>query len=127
MGHHGRDDHHGRDVCHGRDGHHGCDGRHGRDGHHGQDGHHGHYCHYDQVRTGQAKLAFKLDFPGNLFRAAFAILAMFLKKIVCVCWRTRQKNFWPKLEIWTNRRDALAGRGGLCGLSPSFTLLLIKV
>ena len=29
-------------------------------------------------RTGQDKLTFKLHFPGNLFRAAFAILAMFL-------------------------------------------------
>ena len=28
--------------------------------------------------TGQTDLTFKLDFPGNLFRAAFAILAMFL-------------------------------------------------
>ena len=28
-------------------------------------------------QTGQTKLAFKLDFPGNLCRAAFAILATF--------------------------------------------------
>ena len=27
--------------------------------------------------TGQTDLTFKLDFPGNLCRAAFAILAMF--------------------------------------------------
>ena len=29
-------------------------------------------------QTGQTDLTFKLHFPGNLFRAAFAILAMFL-------------------------------------------------
>ena len=28
-------------------------------------------------QVGQTKLTFKLDFPGNLCRAAFAILAMF--------------------------------------------------
>ena len=32
-----------------------------------------------QIRQrGQTDLTFKLDFPGNLCRAAFAILAMFL-------------------------------------------------
>ena len=30
-----------------------------------------------QERTGKTKLPFKLDFPGNLCGAAFAILAMF--------------------------------------------------
>ena len=30
--------------------------------------------------AGKTKLTFKLDFPGNLWRAAFAILAMFKKK-----------------------------------------------
>ena len=29
-------------------------------------------------QTGQTDLTFKLDFPGNLCRAAFAILAMFV-------------------------------------------------
>ena len=33
-----------------------------------------------QDRTGQAKLPFKLDLPGNLGLAAFAILAMFSLK-----------------------------------------------
>ena len=32
-------------------------------------------------QTGQTDLTFKLDFPGNLWRAAFAYLAMFEKKI----------------------------------------------
>ena len=31
--------------------------------------------------TGQTNLTFKLDFLGNLCRAAFAILAMFLSKM----------------------------------------------
>ena len=32
-------------------------------------------------QTGQTDLTFKLDFPGNLCRAAFAILVMFLHLI----------------------------------------------
>jgi len=32
-------------------------------------------------QIGQTKLAFKLDFPGNLCRAAFAILAMFFTEV----------------------------------------------
>ena len=31
----------------------------------------------EDEKTGQTDLTFKLDFPGNLCRAAFAILAMF--------------------------------------------------
>ena len=55
-------------------GYHGCHGHWGHGGHGGQD-------RTGQDRTGQAKLASKLDFPGNLchklWLAAFAILAMF--------------------------------------------------
>ena len=44
--------------------------------------------------TGQTDLTFKLDFPGNLCRAAFAILAMFYPFLsiqinacnICICW-----------------------------------------
>ena len=44
---------------------------HGRHGHGGRGGH----CGKDG--TGRDKLTFKLDFPGNLCGAAFAIHAMF--------------------------------------------------
>ena len=40
-------------------------------------------CYLYEGRQGRTKLTFKLDFPGNLWLAAFAILAMFFN------WRTR--------------------------------------
>ena len=102
--HQGRYGHHGRDGHQGRDGHHGCLGRHGQ-----QVTKviivkmvirvplHIMVVMVVIVRiiivvmdvlvvmvimvigTGQTDLTFKLEFPGNLWRAAFAILAMFLR------------------------------------------------
>ena len=47
----------------------------------GQTGQPGHTAQTGQTsqieQTGQTDLTFKLDFPGNLCRAAFGILAMF--------------------------------------------------
>ena len=43
---------------------------------HRHQGHHGHQGR--QERQYIQSLAFKVDFPGNLWRAAFAILVMFL-------------------------------------------------
>ena len=77
--HHGQECHHGRDDYHGQDGYrfqNGQDGQYGRDGHHGHQGHHGRHLYHIQEQTGQTDVTFKLDFPGNLCRAAFAILAM---------------------------------------------------
>ena len=45
--------------------------------HQEQDGHQGRDENHGQGQTGQTKLTLKLDFTGNLCRAAFAILAMF--------------------------------------------------
>ena len=61
-GHHGRDGYHDRENNHGR-------GQTGQTGQKGQKG--------QTRKTAQTKLTLKLDFPGNLCRAAFAILSMF--------------------------------------------------
>ena len=62
-GHHGR---HGHHCCHGYDYH--CS--------HARHVHHGHQDRQEN-QDKRADRTFKLDFPGNLCRAAFAILAMF--------------------------------------------------
>ena len=76
-GHHGRHGHHGRD---GRDGHHGRHGPHGHKGHQDtQDNQDNQDTRDRQDRQAErTDMTFKLDFPGNLCREAFAILAMFL-------------------------------------------------
>ena len=70
---------------HGHHGHYGHYGPYGHSGHGGRYGHGGHGGHGDEERRGEewrgpdrTKLTFKLDFPGNLWMAAFAILAKFL-------------------------------------------------
>ena len=52
-------------------------------------------------QTGQTDLTFKLDFPGNLCRAAFAILAMFhccSLKVVSGKWIERQSSYYKQTE-----------------------------
>ena len=58
---------------------HGCHGHHGGHGH-GYHGRHGQWPGHGGKHGGQdrTKLTFKIDFPGNLCLAAFAILAMCL-------------------------------------------------
>ena len=64
------------------------------------------------------KLTFKLDFPGNLCRAAFAILAMFSQKVLLERMREKimsqignSKNSDRGSQIGVNqRRDIVFGR-----------------
>ena len=51
----------------------------GFDGHHGQDTRDRQDRQVREEKTGQTDLTFKLEFPGNLCSAGFAILAMFLR------------------------------------------------
>ena len=46
-------------------------------------------------QTGQTDLTFKLHFPGNLCRAAFAILATFLSIVPC----TVQKSVYIRIQL----------------------------
>ena len=76
-----------------------CHACHGYDYHcsHACHGHHGHQDRQDNQnnrdtqdrqdrsqrgQTGQTDLTFKLNFPGNVWMAAFAILAVFLKRML---------------------------------------------
>ena len=82
----------------GRHGHQRRHGHHGRNGHHGRHGYHGRHSQLVIIvivvamvvivlrtertertdGTGQTNLTFQIEFQGNLFRTAFAILALFL-------------------------------------------------
>ena len=73
-----------------------------------QTSHHGHHFLHDRQadrQTGQTYLTFELESPGNLCRAAFAILAMFfcLSKGQNVC----QDGLWQKVP-----QSALCQREG---------------
>ena len=51
----------------------------------------------DKQKNRTDKLTFKLDFPGNLCRAAFAILAMFSQKVLLD--RMREKDNVPNRKF----------------------------
>ena len=64
-------------------------------------------------QTGQTDQTFKLDFPGNLCRAAFAILAMFftLKIIFCLYLWSSSEPSWvilPPNKLFLLRDDKSA-------------------
>ena len=50
-----------------------------------------------KIKNRTDKLTFKLDFPGNLCRAAFAILAMFSQKVLLE--RMREKDNVPNWKF----------------------------
>ena len=60
------------------------------------------HCHRQTGQTGQKQLAFKLEFPGNLWEAAFAIPAMFCALEIRNAFKSR--NMWQlfikKERLW---------------------------
>ena len=93
-----------------------------------------------QTEAGQdrTKLTLKLDFPGNLCLAVFAILAMFLFFIFCplfahmaYCLPHSSSTFrsWMRARIWLRAAfvpKLRLGRVAICKLEPALNVILAK-
>ena len=78
--------------------------------------------HHGRGQTGQTILTFKLDFPGNLWRAAFAILAMFPIGLVS----SYSMHFWRSIISYRGFFAILNSRYALLFTWKSFGLEFIK-